>query len=181
MPRKTLDELLAEENEIQALDNVSEMEDDAFDTRLPREATTREAEDEYKYTPPAHLPEIIVEPGYVARWVRVSMVGQSDPNNFAARSQEGWEPILPSENPDLARRCAFHKSNDSTSNLIEVGGLVACKMLEYKARARQDYYERQARNAFNEQVTSDMKNASDSKLKFSVDERIFKSSRSLDG
>lgn len=182
MSRKpSLDDFLAEENALNDIDNTQEGDNDIDVALLSREATTREAEEEYKYVPPAHLPEIKVEPGYVARWVRVSMLGQSDPNNFAARNHEGWEPISPRENPDLARQCGFHKSNDSTSDLIEIGGLVACKMLEYKARARQEYYENLSRNAFNEQVVGDMKTNSNSKIRFTVDERNFKSSRSLDG
>ena len=178
--KKSLDELLAEENEINELDNSFDIDDDEDIALLPREATTREAEEEYTYTPPAHLPEIKVGPDYVARWVRVTMAGQSDPNNFAARSHEGWEPISPKDNPELAMRCGFHKSNDSTSDLIEIGGLIACKMPKYKAEARQRFYENQARNAFNEQV-ADMKSKAGKGLKFDVDERSFKSSRSLDG
>jgi hypothetical protein len=181
MPRKTLDELLGANSAEEEVDNKNEFGDEDFDYSLPREASTREAEEEYKYVPPSHLPEIQVGHDYVARWVRVSMTGQADAANFAARNQEGWTPIDPAEDPNLARRCGFHKSDDSNSSLIQIGGLVACKMPKKMAQAREDYYEAKARMAFSQHVESDMSNASSSKLKFETDERKFTSSRSLDG
>lgn len=179
MSRKTLDELLGAEIPQLPIDNTNEFGDIDEDYSLPREATTREAEEEYKYVPPAHLPEIKVGSDFVAHWVRVSMTGQDDAANFAARSQEGWIPIDPADDPDLARRCSFHKRNDSNSSLIEIGGLVACKMPKHMAKAREDYYERKARMAFSQQVESEL--GGDSKLKFDTDERKFTSSRSRDG
>lgn len=180
MSRKTLDDFLNAENEATALDTDVELLQDDNTLRLSREDTTRDAEEEEYYTPPEHLPEIKVETGYVARWVRVSTFGQADASNFAAQNQDGWEPISPSENPELARRCRFHKSNESNKDLIEIGGLVACKMPQKRAEARARYYDDKAKGAFRAEVQR-MQGESNSKLPMGVFEKSFKSSRSLDG
>lgn len=181
-PRKTLDELLAQENEALALDNVEKVEDEDDSYLLSRDATTRDAEEEYIYTPQAHLPEIKVEDGYVARWVRASIFGTQDAANVSTQMREGWEPLDASDSQyrDLARQCGLHSRNDSTSNLIELGGLIACKMPRAKAEARARFYDQQARNKIRAEDAR-MRGESNSKMPLAVEERKFRTSTSMDG
>jgi hypothetical protein len=180
--KKSLDELLAEENETLALDNVGEVEEEDDSYLLSRDATTRDAEEEYIYTPQAHLPEIKVEDGYVARWVRASIFGAQDAANVSSMLREGWTPLDASDSQyrDLARQCGLHGRNDSTSNLIELGGLIACKMPRAKAEARARYYDQQARNKIRAEDAR-MRGESNSKMPLAVEERKFRTSTSMDG
>ncbi len=179
-PTKTLDELLAEENAISAVDNVSDTDYEDDDYLLSRDATTREAEEEYRYTPQAHLPEIKVENDYVARWVRASIFGAEDAANMSAMLREGWEPLDASQYPELARLCGAHKRNDSSSSHIEIGGLIACKMPRYKAEARARYYDQQARQKIKAEDAR-MRGESNSKMPLGIEERSFRTSTSMDG
>jgi len=155
---RSADEFLQAQPQANALPPESRVDiedeiDDDFENIPSRAASTRDAEENYRFVPQAHLPEIPVEPGFVGRWVRLAFAGEDDSRNMSARMGEGWEPIRADEPgmADFARRCGFHKSNASTQDLIEIGGLVACKAPEFKIRAREDYYERQARGAIRAQ------------------------------
>jgi len=60
------------------------------DSREPRELETRsETSRETAWQPPTLLPDPIPQPGWAFRWVRTSMVGQSDATNVSMRFREG--------------------------------------------------------------------------------------------
>lgn len=102
--------------------------------RAPRE-DREEMEREVTWAPASALPTPNPLPGYRYRWIRSSMMGSADPMNMSARAREGWDTVDPKEQPKLKMF-----ANDG---LIEVGGLILCKMPEEVAEARSRYYNNQ--------------------------------------
>ena len=94
--------------------------------RSPRETETRTAaERPTKWRPAQLLPDPNPEPGYVFRWIRVSMMGQDDPKNVSSSFAEGWEPVKASQHPEIK---LFNMGQTRIPDSIEVGGLVLCKI-----------------------------------------------------
>ena len=106
-----------------------------------RALETRETEQRKASWRPAHdLPVPNPVDGYEHRWVRVSMMGQPDPQNMAKARREGWEPCRAADYPEInSDLLAFGLS--PTSDLIEIGGLVLCKIPKEVMDSRRDYYE----------------------------------------
>jgi len=103
-----------------------------------RTASTRERLAR-EYTPPSLLPTPDPQDGYKFRWVAVSVVGIDDPANVSKKSREGWEPVKAEDHPELALA-------PNKKGLVEIGGLVLCKMPEEMVMARDAYYDQQTRN-----------------------------------
>ena len=62
--------------------------------RLARELESRATTERPKqWQRPEALPEPNKEPGYAYRWIRTSMVGQTDARNVSSKFREGWEPV----------------------------------------------------------------------------------------
>jgi len=112
-------------------------------TRLARELDDRSKTERPKqWTRPEVLPEPTKEAGYTYRWIRVSMLGQSDARNVSSKLREGWEPVRIEEQPQ------FKMLVDPDSRFkdnIEVAGLLLCKMPEEMAQQRNDYYAQQSK------------------------------------
>ena len=106
--------------------------------RTPRELTSREKSARAVYVPPSALPDPMPQPGYVYRWIATHILGQADPTNVSRKMREGWEPMKAEDHPEL-----MLQGNAQTGN-VEIGGLMLCKMPTEKARARDEYYNRQA-------------------------------------
>lgn len=115
--------------------------------RTGRETETRvAAERPNRWKPPQLLPDPNPEPGYVFRWIRVSMMGQDDPKNISTSLAEGWEPVKASQHPEVR---LFNVGQTRFPDSIEVGGLLLCKIpeefMEQRAQHFQDITEREAR------------------------------------
>jgi hypothetical protein len=115
--------------------------------RTGRETETRiAAERPSRWKPPQLLPDLTPEPGYVFRWIRVSMMGQDDPKNISTSFAEGWEPVKASQHPEVR---LFSMGQNRFPDSIEIGGLLACKIpaefMEQRAQHFQDITEREAR------------------------------------
>lgn len=108
------------------------------DTRTPRDVVTRDKTARAVYVPPTSLPDPTPEPGYVYRWIATHILGQANHTNVSTKFREGWEPVKASDHPEL-----MLDGNSKTGN-VEIGGLMLCKMAAEKARARDEYYARQA-------------------------------------
>lgn len=103
-----------------------------------RELETREKLTTAKAWKPADkLPEPHEVEGYGHRWVRKSIMGQPDPTNMSKNMREGWEPCKLSEYPELQLSVDASSAN---SDLIEVGGLVLCRMPKEMIRQRDAYF-----------------------------------------
>lgn len=112
------------------------------ETRTNRTLQTREASERKKtWTPPTLLPDPNPEPGYVYRWVRISMVGKADPMNTSAKLREGWEPVKATDHPEVQ----LHITEDARfRDNIVIGGLLLCKIPVEMAEQRDEYYSHQA-------------------------------------
>jgi hypothetical protein len=114
------------------------------ENRLARELESREsAQRKMAWTPPQTLPEPEPQEGWVFRWIRTSIMGQSDPTNTSAKFREGWEPVKASEQPKLMLQA---DPNGRFKDNIEIGGLLLCKAPAELMKQRDDYYTKQAQS-----------------------------------
>jgi len=110
------------------------------ENRAPRDNVSRDKQARYVYVPSSALPDPTPEPGYVYRWVATHVLGQAEPTNVSRKMRDGWEPVKAEDHPEL-----MIEGHAKTGN-VEIGGLMLCKMIAEKARARDDYYDQQAQN-----------------------------------
>ena len=112
-----------------------------MDKRTSRETNTRDTAQRTKsWLPPQTLPAPHPQPGWVFRWIRTSIMGQSDPTNLSAKLREGWEPVKAADHPELML------SPDPDSRFkegVEIGGLVLCKAPEEMVESRKEWFEKQ--------------------------------------
>lgn len=101
-----------------------------------KETRTEEVR-KYRYVPPSNLPEPDPEPGYVFRYVALTVLGETNMQNVNIRRQEGWIPVAPKTQPRLMR----HFSIPENAPTIEFGGLQLCKIPEEQWNAKVEYYE----------------------------------------
>jgi len=107
-------------------------------TRTNREMQTRDIDSRKKLWQPADLlPTPNPQEGYEFRWVRKSTTGQADPTNTSRSFREGWEPCRLEDHPELALSVDVDAKN---SGIVEVGGLILCKMPAEMVIARNAYY-----------------------------------------
>ena len=106
---------------------------------LARELETRTALERPKsWQPASTLPEPDKQPGYMYRWVRVSIQGKPDQPNLSAKLREGWEPVRIEEQPQFKMMI---DPNSRFKDNIEVAGLLLCKIPEEFMAQRKSYYE----------------------------------------
>lgn len=108
-----------------------------------REATVRKKQ----WAPASLLPEPDPQDGVSFRWVRKSMLGTNDPTNFSRKVREGWETCRIEDHPEMKLHVDQEAQN---SGLVEIGGLILCKMPSEMVDQRNDYY----RNRSEAQVES---------------------------
>ena len=104
--------------------------------RKSREAGQRESETR-DWKRPGALPEPDKQPGYAYRWVRHSIMHELDPRNWSASHTEGWEPVNVSEQQHMN---ILRSEETKNKDIIEIGGLVLCKMPERMYKQREEYY-----------------------------------------
>ena len=92
--------------------------DRALDTRQEMQRPTA-------WRAPETLPSPDDRPGWAHRWIRISVLGNSDPSNISSKLREGYEPCKAEEYPELM----MHASADGRfKGNIEIGGLVLCRI-----------------------------------------------------
>ena len=112
--------------------------------RKPRETETREVQSyrPQSWRPPEVLPMPDARPGWVHRYVRISMMGASDPANISSKFREGYEPVRAEDYPELM----MHATQEGRfKGNIEVGGLLLCRIPEEFIKQREEYYASQAK------------------------------------
>ena len=99
---------------------------DTKQNRMARELETRqEMQRPTAWRAPEALPSPDDRPGWAHRWIRISVLGNSDPSNISSKLREGYEPCKAEEYPELM----MHASADGRfKGNIEIGGLVLCRI-----------------------------------------------------
>ena len=105
-------------------------------SRISRDSTARR-----QWKPAELLPEPTRQAGWEYKWIRKSIMGVADPMNMSKSLREGWEQCRLEDHPELMMAIDPDAKN---SGLIEVGGLVLCKMPQEMFDQRQQYYVDQA-------------------------------------
>lgn len=138
------------------------------DPRTPRELETREKQVVKKnWAPAARLPEPHQVEGYGHRWVRKATMGVADPTNLSKNLREGWELCKLSEYPELQMAV---DASSSSSDLIEVGGLILCRMPTEMIRQRDAYFGK-ANTAQMESVDSSFMKENDPRMPLFADKK----------
>lgn len=107
-------------------------------TRENRDLNTRDTTSRKKTWQPADLlPTPAPQEGYDFRYIRKSIMGQSDPTNVSRSYREGWEPCQLIDHPELALSVDVDAKN---SGIVEVGGLILCKMPVEMIQERERYF-----------------------------------------
>ena len=111
--------------------------------RAPRSQDTRAVTQRVaKWRRPESLPSPDARPGWKHRWIRISMMGTSDPKNISSSLREGYEPCKAEEYPELM----MHATTDGRfKGGIEVGGLLLCRIPEEFLEQREAYFADQNR------------------------------------
>jgi hypothetical protein len=131
------------------------------ENRLSRELQTTESfKRPEAWTPPELLPKIEKKAGWSYRWVRTSMVGQSDARNVSSKLREGWEPVKLADHPEMQ---LFVDADSKFKDCIEIGGLLLCKTPEEFVNQRNGYYNAQAQ-AQSEAVDNNLMRESDARM-----------------
>ena len=104
--------------------------------RTPRESQTREkAERKKSWTRPSALPTPEPKDGLHYRWIRTSMMGQSDNPNVSRRFREGYVPVKAADHPEMQ---LLSDLDSRFPDNIEVGGLMLCAIDRDIAEDRSD-------------------------------------------
>lgn len=110
--------------------------------RLSRSLETRDDTTRARQWKPADLlPEPTRQEGWEYKWIRKALLGVGDPTNMSRSMREGWEPCRLEDHPEMMLAVDNEAKN---SGLIEVGGLVLCKIPQEMFDQRQKYYMDQA-------------------------------------
>ena len=123
-------------------DTDNSTEESVVDKRAPREVDERkdDTRPDDAFVPQALLPVPEPQDGWVFRWVRTSILGESDNINVSTRFREGWDPVKAEDHPELKIQSDYGSQFAAKGN-IEIGGLLLCKAPEKTMRQRSKYYE----------------------------------------
>jgi len=114
------------------------------ENRIKRDHETREKETRKRsWVRPEVLPSAEPEDGYAFRWIRVSLLGQTDATNVSSKLREGWEPVKASDYPEFT---VLNVEQERFADNIVQGGLMLTKAPQELVDDRTAYYEQQARN-----------------------------------
>ena len=109
--------------------------------RTPREIESREASQRIQsWENPSNLPAPTEQDGWVFRYIRTSLLGQTDNPNVSRKLREGWEPCRLEDHPELQIHMQDHNSEWAARGNVEIGGQLLCKMPKEKAEAREEYF-----------------------------------------
>ena len=114
---------------------------DKAQNRAPRDVDNRMMmQRPTAWRPPETLPSPDPRPGWTHRWVRISVMGQTDASNRSSKFREGYEPVKAEEYPELM----MHATADGPfKGGIEVGGLLLCRIPSEFLEQRAAYYANQ--------------------------------------
>ena len=125
----------------------NDTDESVVEERAPREVDERKDETRPSddFIPQSLLPTPEPQDGWVFRWVRTQILGESDNINVSGRFREGWEPVLSENHPELKIQSDYGSEFAKKGN-IEIGGLLLCKAPKEVMEKRDAYYRQQAEN-----------------------------------
>ena len=115
--------------------------------RTPRETESREATQHIQsWENSANLPTPDPQIGWVFRYIRTALLGQSDNPNVSRRFREGWLPCRLEDHAELQIHMMDHNSEWAKKGNVEIGGQLLCKMPADRAKARDNHFENLAKS-----------------------------------
>jgi len=109
--------------------------------RTPRSLESREIDQKpMNWDNIGNLPEPDPQDGWVFRWVRTALLGQTDNPNVSRRMREGWQPVRLEDHPELQIHMMDHNSEWAKKGHVEIGGQLLCKMPKERADARNKHF-----------------------------------------
>ena len=129
------------ENTIDKVEESSAENSSENQERTPRGLDSREAAQRTaSWENPTNLPTPEPQEGYVFRYIRTSLLGQSDNPNVSKRFREGWTPCKLEDHPELQIHMMDHNSDWAKKGNVEIGGQLLCKMPQELAEARDRHF-----------------------------------------
>jgi len=138
-----------------------EYETRAQDTRVDQARDTT-----YTYVPPSNLPEPDERPGWKHRWVRMSMLNAADDQNVWRQRREGWEPCKMADYPEYQMMLGTARNED----VIEIGGLILCRIPKERLEARAKYYQELNQKAMSS-IDSSLMKEQDSRMPLIIERK----------
>jgi hypothetical protein len=89
------------------------------------------------WKPPETLPSPDPRPGITHRWVRTSMMGQTDAPNISSKFREGYEPCKAEDYPEMMMHAV---QEGRFKGNIEHGGLLLCAIPTEFLKQREAYF-----------------------------------------
>jgi hypothetical protein len=109
--------------------------------RTPRSVESREIDQRpMSWDSVGNLPAPDPQDGWVFRWIRTTLLGQTDNPNVSRRMREGWKPVRLEDHPELQIQMQDHNSEWAKKGHIEIGGQLLCKMAQERAVARDKHF-----------------------------------------
>ena len=104
--------------------------------RIPRQSTLREKEERPsdRWVPASILPDPVPQDGWVFRWIRTGIKGESDNTHVSQMFREGWEPVRSAAHPELMIQSSWNDEFlgwvpfDATPERISLVTNPACKI-----------------------------------------------------
>ena len=127
-------------NQEAVVDNVEAVEP----VRTPRGSEDREVHQRVEsWENPSNLPSPDPQPGWVFRWIRTSLLGNTDNPNVSKKFREGWQPCRAEDHPEITLVAV---ENEKFADNVVIGGLMLCKAPQELVAERTDYYKQQTDN-----------------------------------
>ena len=106
--------------------------------RTPRSNESRDKQERKKtWQRPTTLPDPEPREGVEYRWVRTSIMGETDNKNVSSKFRNGWTPVKAEDHPELK---VLTDVDSKFNGNVEVGGLLLCKNSTDNMDARRDHY-----------------------------------------
>ena len=132
---------MSEENNTTNVEEVSTDSSPENQERTPRENDSRETTQHTEsWENSANLPTPNPQDGWVFRYIRTALLGQTDNPNVSRRFREGWQPCRLEDHPELQIHMMDHASEWASKGNIEIGGQLLCKMPAETAKARDKHF-----------------------------------------
>lgn len=107
--------------------------------RTPRSNESRDkTERKRSWQRPTTLPDPEPKDGVEYRWVRTSIMGETDNKNVSGKFRNGWTPVKAEDHPELQ---VIPDHDSRFKGNVEVGGLLLCENSTDYIESREDAHE----------------------------------------